>query len=285
MNPFQMMRARYFLIVFALLIVVARSSEKLLESTFHIQNSSFINILIFYILPVAWIFYEYRKHRVSFSVFVNKSETFSLVQVLYITIILCMFSYGYLILYMYSFAWITPDFIMNALREPIVDSTGGYVYQFIMVVFIAPIIGEFIFRGFLLQRFAAKWGTSIAMIIVSLLFAMLHVDFLGAALFSIVLSIVYIRTKSLLMPIAIHMLNNAFVIGASFLVSRENIVSFADFSNYTTFFPGLMIFIIGLNLVLIFLFVNRKYWSKEVPVIYAEQTKSFSDVVGDKVKL
>ncbi|EJS74700.1 CPBP family intramembrane glutamic endopeptidase [Bacillus cereus] len=282
MNPFQMMRARYFLIVFALLIVVARSSEKLLESTFHIQNSSFINILIFYILPVAWIFYEYRKHRVSFSVFVNKSETFSLVQVLYITIILCMFSYGYLILYMYSFAWITPDFIMNALREPIVDSTGGYVYQFIMVVFIAPIIGEFVFRGFLLQRFAAKWGTSIAMIIVSLLFAMLHVDFLGAALFSIVLSIVYIRTKSLLMPIAIHMLNNAFVISASFLVSRENIMSFADFSNYTTFFPGLMIFIIGLNLVLIFLFVNRKYWSKEVPVIYAEQTKSFSDVVGDK---
>ncbi len=281
-NPFQMMRARYFLIVFALLTLVARGSNELIESTFHIQNSSFINILIFYILPIIWIFYEYRKHRVSFSFFINKNETFNLVQVFYITIILCMFSYGYLILYMYSFAWITPDFIMNALHEPIVDSTGGYVYQFIMVVFIAPIIGEFVFRGFLLQRFAAKWGTSIAMIVVALLFAMLHVDFLGAALFSIVLSIVYIRAKSLLMPIAIHMLNNAFVIGVSFLVSREKIMSFADFSNYTTFFPGLMIFIIGLNLVLIFLFVNRKYWSKEVPVIYAEQAKSFSDVVGDK---
>ncbi|WP_141436358.1 CPBP family intramembrane glutamic endopeptidase [Bacillus cereus] len=282
MNPFQMMRARYFLIVFALLTLVARGSNELIESTFHIQNSSFINILIFYILPSIWIFYEYRKHRVSFSFFINKNETFNLVQVFYIAIILCMFSYGYLILYMYSFAWITPDFIMNALHEPIVDSAGGYVYQFIMVVFIAPIIGEFVFRGFLLQRFAAKWGTSIAMVVVALLFAMLHVDFLGAALFSIVLSIVYIRTKSLLMPIAIHMLNNAFVIGTSFLVSREKIMSFADFSNYTTFFPGLMIFIIGLNLVLIFLFVNRKYWSKEVPVIYAEQTKSFSDVVGDK---
>ncbi|WP_433771146.1 lysostaphin resistance A-like protein [Bacillus wiedmannii] len=282
MNPFQMMRARYFLIVFALLTLVARGSNELIESTFHIQNSSFINILIFYILPIIWIFYEYRKHRVSFSFFINKNETFNLVQVFYITIILCMFSYGYLILYMYSFAWITPDFIMNALHEPIVDSAGGYVYQFIMVVFIAPIIGEFVFRGFLLQRFAAKWGTSIAMVVVALLFAMLHVDFLGAALFSIVLSIVYIRTKSLLMPIAIHMLNNAFVIGTSFLVSREKIMSFADFSNYTTFFPGLMIFIIGLNLVLIFLFVNRKYWNKEVPVIYVEQTKSFSDVVGDK---
>ena len=137
-------------------------------------------------------------------------------QVLYITIMLCVFSYGYLILYMYSFAWITPTFIMNALREPIMDSTGGYVYQVIMVVFIAPIIGEFVFRGFLLQRFAAKWGTSIAIIVVAILFALLHVDFLGAIVFSVVLSIVYIRTNSLLMPIAIHMLNNAFVIGASF---------------------------------------------------------------------
>lgn len=282
MNPFQTMRARYFLIVFALLILIARSSNELLESTFHIQNSSFINMLIFYILPIIWIFYGYRKHRVSFSLFINRNETFNLVQVLYIAIMLCMFSYGYLILYMYSFAWITPDFIMNALHEPIIDSTGGYVFQFIMVVFIAPIAGEFVFRGFLLQRLAAKWGTSIAMIAVALLFAILHVDFLGAAVFSIVLSIVYIRTKSLLMPIAIHMLNNTFVLCASFLVSREKIMSFADFSNYTTFFPGLIIFMTGLNLVLIFLFVNRKYWNKEMPAIYVEQEKSFSDVVGDK---
>ncbi|KYZ67881.1 CPBP family intramembrane glutamic endopeptidase [Bacillus sp. GZT] len=282
MNPFQTMRARYFLIVFALLTLVARASNELIEHTFHMQNSTFINILIFYILPMTWIFFEYRKHRVSFSLFINKNETFNLVQVLYITIMLCVFSYGYLILYMYSFAWITPAFIMNALREPIIDSTGGYVYQVIMVVFIAPIIGEFVFRGFLLQRFAAKWGTSIAIIVVAILFALLHVDFLGAVVFSVVLSIVYIRTNSLLMPIAIHMLNNAFVIGLSFLINKEEIMSFADFSNYTTFLPGLIIFITGLNLVLIFLFVNRKYWSKEMPAIYVEQEKSFSDVVGSK---
>ncbi|MBE7144477.1 CPBP family intramembrane metalloprotease [Bacillus paranthracis] len=281
-NPFQTMRARYFLIVFALLTVVARASNELIENTFHMQNSTFINILIFYILPITWIYFEYKKHRVAFSVFINRNETFNLVQVLYITIMLCVFSYGYLILYMYSFAWITPTFIMNALREPIMDSTGGYVYQVIMVVFIAPIIGEFVFRGFLLQRFAAKWGTSIAIIVVAILFALLHVDFLGAVVFSIVLSIVYIRTNSLLMPIAIHMLNNAFVIGLSFLINKEEIMSFADFSNYTTFFPGLIIFITGLNLVLIFLFVNRKYWSKEMPAIYVEQEKSFSDVVGSK---
>ncbi len=112
-----------------------------------------------------------------------------------------------------------------------------------MVVFIAPIIGEFVFQDFYYNAFAAKWGTSIAIIVVAMLFALLHVDFLGAVVFSVVLSIVYIRTNSLLMPIVIHMLNNAFVIGLSFLINKEEIMSFADFSNYTTFFPGLIIFI------------------------------------------
>ena len=79
------------------------------------------------------------------------------------------------------------------------------------------------------------------------------------------------------------MLNNAFVIGASFLINKEEIMSFADFSNYTTFFPGLIIFITGLNLVLIFLFVNRKYWSKRnARYICRAGKKSFSDVVGSK---
>ena len=59
-------------------------------------------------------------------------------------------------------------------------------------------------------------------------------------------------------------------------------MSFADFSSYTTFFPGLIIFITGLNLVLIFLFVNRKYWSKRSASYICRAEKSFSDVVGSK---
>ncbi|KFM99537.1 CPBP family intramembrane metalloprotease [Bacillus clarus] len=286
MNPFQSMRARYFLIVFALLILFVRNSNELLENTFHIQNSSIVSVCIFYILPAIWLWYEYRRHHIPLTLFINKKETFNLIQVLYITIMLCLFSYGYLILYMYSFAWITPDFIMNALHEPIVDSTGGYIYQFIMVVFVAPTIGEFVFRGFLLQRFAAKWGTGTGMIVVAILFGYLHVDFLGATVFSIVLSIIYIRSKSLLMPICIHILNNAIVLTSSFIVSKEKIMSLADFSNYTTFITGLIIFIIGLNLVLVFLFINRRYWSKEVPTIYTNKVRDSSEsgnyVMGDK---
>ncbi len=69
------------------------------------------------------------------------------------------------------------------------------------------------------------------------------------------------------MPISIHMLNNAVVLIASKFISKEEAISFADFSNYTSFFTGLMIFIFGLNFVLFFLFMNRRYMNEELPIV------------------
>ncbi|MCI0766517.1 type II CAAX endopeptidase family protein [Bacillus sp. TL12] len=273
MNPFYSMRARYFLIVFILLVLVEHIGKQVLENTFHISLSSFTSILVLYVFPSVWLFYQCKRHRVPFTVFMNRKESFNILQVLMITGMLILFSYGYLVLYMYSFAWITPSFMMNILNEPIISNAGGYVYQFIIIVLIAPITCEFLFRGFLFQRFAAKWGAGKAMVIVALLFGCLHIDFLGAVMFSIVLSIVYMRTKSLLMPISIHMLNNTIVLITSLILSKEEMISFADFSTYTPFFTGLVIFIIGLNLVLIFLYMNRRYMSKEVPVVYTNKVR------------
>lgn len=273
MNPFYSMRARYFLIIFALLFLIERMSKQVLENTFHISLSSFTSIFVLYVFPAIWLFYYCKRHRVPFTIFMNRRESFNLMQVFMITGMLCLFSYGYLVLYMYSFVWITPDFIINILHEPIIGSAGGYIYQFIIIVLVAPIVCEFIFRGFLFQRFAAKWGTGKAMVIVAILFGCFHIDFLAAVMFSIVLSIVYIRTKSLLMPISIHMLNNVIVLITSFIFSKEEMISFADFSNQTPFFTGLIIFIIGLNLVLVFLFMNRRYINKEVPVVFANKMR------------
>ncbi|WP_459500681.1 CPBP family intramembrane glutamic endopeptidase [Bacillus sp. C1] len=274
-NPFCSMRARYFLIIFTSLNFIGYFSKRLLESAFHISISSFTSFIVLYVFPSVWLWYQCKRHCVPFSLFINRKEQFNFLQVLMITVMLCLFSYGYLVVYMYSFAWITPNFIINILREPIMGSVDGYIYQFITLVLVTPIICEFIFRGFLFQRFAAKWGTAKGVIIVALLFGCFHIDFLGAVVFSIVLSIVYIRTKSLLMPISIHILNNGIVLFTSFMVSKEERMSLADFTNHTTFLTGLIIFIIGLNLVLIFLFQNRRYMSKNIPVVSGNRVREF----------
>ena len=82
------------------------------------------------------------------------------------------------------------------------------VLKFSTVVLIAPIVEEFFVRGILLTRWSIKWGTPKAILASSLLFGMLHTDVVGAFFFGYVLSILYIRTKSLYIPICIHMACN-----------------------------------------------------------------------------
>lgn len=257
-----------------MLVCTQDMSRRFLENTLHIVNSPFTNLFIVYIFPFCWLLYQCKQHQVPLSLFINKKESYNFLHVLLITGMLSSFSYGYLVLHMYSFAWITPSFIMDILNQPIVSHTGGYLYQFIVMVLIAPVIGEFLFRGFLFHRFAVKWGTGKAILAVAFLFGCLHIDFIAAPVFSIVLSIVYIRTKSLLMPISIHMLSNGIVLTVTFILSKGQTMSFADFLHYTPFWTGLIIFIIGLNLVLVFLYIHRRYMNKEVFVPYANEARN-----------
>ncbi|MBT2584233.1 type II CAAX endopeptidase family protein [Planococcus sp. ISL-109] len=92
------------------------------------------------------------------------------------------------------------------------EMPGGLGYELSMLVtliVLAPVVEEFVFRGVFLTRFAAKtsmWG---GILFSSLLFGILHLDFVGSFLFGIIASLLYLRTGNLLLPILFHMLNNA----------------------------------------------------------------------------
>lgn len=88
------------------------------------------------------------------------------------------------------------------------DNTIANVINFFAIVLIAPVVEEFFVRGILLTRWSIKWNTPKAIIASSLLFGILHPNIIGLFFVGYVLSILYIRTKSLLIPISIHMANN-----------------------------------------------------------------------------
>ncbi len=81
--------------------------------------------------------------------------------------------------------------------------------NFLTIVLVAPVVEEFIVRGILLTRWAAKWGTVRSVIASSVIFALLHNNIIGMFCIACVLSIFYIRTKSLFIPIIIHITNNS----------------------------------------------------------------------------
>lgn len=90
-------------------------------------------------------------------------------------------------------------------------STICTILNIILLVIIAPITEELFFRGYLFNRLKIKFNTIIAVVLTSFLFALFHADLLGALIFSAILSLVYLKTKSIYGPVIIHFSNNAIV--------------------------------------------------------------------------
>lgn len=120
----------------------------------------------------------------------------------------------YLLFFPLSFLF--PGFVKWWLIEtsPTVIWTDGdqYVIANLLNLFcgvlIAPILEEFFFRGILLARWTIKWNVVRAIIFSSVVFAVLHTDLMGSFCFACVMAILYIRTKSLFIPMSLHIVNN-----------------------------------------------------------------------------
>lgn len=76
---------------------------------------------------------------------------------------------------------------------------------------LAAAMEELLFRGVLLARWERRWGAARAAVASSLAFGLLHMDLLGAFVFALVMAGLYLRTRSLWVPILCHALNNAAV--------------------------------------------------------------------------
>lgn len=87
-----------------------------------------------------------------------------------------------------------------------------YVLFFGVIAILGPVIEEIIFRGIIIERLGTKYNYRWAVIISSILFAILHLGPIGAFIFGIALSLVYLKTESLMIPILIHIANNTIAI-------------------------------------------------------------------------
>lgn len=95
------------------------------------------------------------------------------------------------------------------------------ILNFISLVILAPAIEEFAFRGILLHRWYYKWGMIKAILFSSLLFGIAHPDPIGATAFGVAMCILYLKNKTLWIPIFCHALNNltVWIIEAGYFIS------------------------------------------------------------------
>ena len=110
------------------------------------------------------------------------------------------------------------DFFFRA-NLPLTTDKYIFALDALGLVFIAPFVEEFVFRGFLNNLLRGKVNTFIRMSIVSILFVALHfpyihnwIQFLDYLIGSIVLFLVYERRRSLFDAILLHSLYNGLLV-------------------------------------------------------------------------
>jgi membrane protease YdiL (CAAX protease family) len=149
--------------------------------------------------------------------------------------------------------------------QPLAVGTLYLIINMILSTVTGPIAEEFIFRGLLLNRLITKtnmWG---GILISSFIFSAYHMNLnilIGTFLFGIIASLLYLKTKNLLVPIILHMGHNSIVfIETTVFPSWQeflSVLTYSDLHTNVVFKSTIFGFSTGLMVVIIV------YLSKEI---------------------
>ena len=105
------------------------------------------------------------------------------------------------------------------------------IYDLLLSLFLIAImpafLEEIVFRGVYQQELSRVFNFHIAIIITSLLFSLIHMQFFGffpRFFLGMVLGYLFYYSQNLVMPIIAHFLNNAFVILSFYFINTEEIL-------------------------------------------------------------
>ena len=80
--------------------------------------------------------------------------------------------------------------------------------RWLLIVLLAPLTEEVLFRGVLFHRCARRWGVRRGALATAALFGILHLNPVGIFAFGLLLQVLYLRTRSLWVTAFAHALNN-----------------------------------------------------------------------------
>ncbi|WP_416825577.1 type II CAAX prenyl endopeptidase Rce1 family protein [Ectobacillus polymachus] len=167
--------------------------------------------LVFFAFPLLWLSYKMKRQNLQFRSFLDRPMKWDWKLIILATAMGMLFSIGISTIEFYLLSYIAPNYIISLLNtDQVINNYNGFttVFSIISACVFAPIMEELIFRGFFLNRLSYKWGIRKAILVSSILFGLGHSDVIGATLFGITMCLIYIKTRSLLVGMVIHSLNN-----------------------------------------------------------------------------
>ncbi|TVP90193.1 lysostaphin resistance A-like protein [Alkalibacterium sp.] len=112
------------------------------------------------------------------------------------------------------------DRVMPYILDITLVEDMSYVYLVFVAVVFAPIVEELFFRGYILNKWADKYGVKLGVILSSLAFMIIHLRsvFIPQLLVGLICGLLYVKYNNLLYAIFFHALYNLFVILPSLFI-------------------------------------------------------------------
>lgn len=134
-------------------------------------------------------------------------------------------SFVYFIITFLSFFPSLFDRLMPYILDITLVEDVPLAYLIFVAVIFAPIVEELFFRGYILNKWADKYGVKKSILLSSLVFMIIHIQsfFLPQLLVGILCGILYVKYNNLVYAILFHALYNLIVILPSFFIQTGSI--------------------------------------------------------------
>ncbi|MBD0388578.1 MAG: CPBP family intramembrane metalloprotease [Nostoc sp. C3-bin3] len=249
------------------------------------KNPTLLSLLII-ILYVLWGFILLKKSQklgLDFHKIIGYKNYVNLKLIVAIFAVEYAFKRGFNTLVLYNLSFILPKYVESYINEKPFTNISEIILWSFSVMILAPIIEEFVFRGIILQKWAIKWGVKAGILTSSLLFAIIHFrfDIIPLFLTSIILSILYFKTRSLITSILFHFFYNTTVailnIISYFSTSESKRSVFVSIQDYQASIQPLLsqrVFLIAISTPFIIYFIYKNFPKNNAIIpYYANVTK------------
>lgn len=227
-----------------------------------------------YGLVMAWIVWACRHADIDLGRFVGRIPAgYNWLPAIGLLITTMTFSLGSLSVTFYGLSRVAPELLETLMTAgaPDLDSMISLVWWVIGGVAVAPVLEEVLFRGVFVSRWGVKWGLGVGIVVSSAIFGILHVDVAGGMALGLVASLLYLQSRTLLVPIAFHTANNLIATVPMFMPASDEPWTFAaELEEIEAMaLPGLAMVVVTLP-VLIW-YVRRHWPSRDAEIPYIEE--------------
>jgi membrane protease YdiL (CAAX protease family) len=187
------------------------------------------------IFTIAWIVRQLELIQIKTGQIIGKVQShYGWLPIIGLVIIRLIFSAGCFRVFNYPLSFIFPSLIERHLHSNFFTLSSGsfspplyYCLVIINVFIISPVAASFIFQGIILHRWSAKWGIRPAILMISILYSLYYMIFginlLGGLSLGLMQTMLYIKSRTLIVPILARIINNAIFFLLDYLyLYREN---------------------------------------------------------------